>query len=63
MKSFTWIKDRPLKGSTYPSAREGHTLTYIPFLKSLLLFGGINTNRMNEVYLYDIRKIPSFPRA
>lgn len=36
--------------------REGHTLTYIRHLDSLLLYGGVSNPRLNAVYLYSISK-------
>ncbi len=43
-------------GAVFPSCREGHTVTYIPKLRCIFLFGGICNNRMNDLYRYDIGK-------
>ena len=65
MQSFKWKKEKNVKGkgfgyfkgSTYPTSREGHSLTYLPNHHKLLLFGGLSHTRLNDLYLYDLSKI------
>lgn len=56
MKSFKWRQEQPNKGLVYPTAREGHTITYLSRHEKILLFGGISHTRMNDLYLYDIKE-------
>lgn len=57
MKSLIWVKEKTPYDDFSPSPRAGHSLTYVPDIKALLLFGGIhNSARTNELYLYDIDK-------
>lgn len=46
-----------IKGANYPTAREGHTFTYIPSINKYYLFGGISSKRHNELFVYDARNI------
>ena len=56
MKGYVWKKEKPARGAVFPNSREGHTLTYISNLNQLILFGGVSSTRMNDIYLYDFCK-------
>ena len=53
MKTLAWHKEEVTKSKTYPISREGHSLTYLPSLQRYLLFGGIASKRINDVFLYN----------
>lgn len=52
---LNWRKIANTSGE-YGYMREGHTITYIKHLDSLLLYGGAPNPRLNAVYLYSISK-------
>jgi hypothetical protein len=54
MKQLKWKKEKTPKGLSYPTSREGHTITYVAELEQLILFGGIQNTRMNDIFIYDI---------
>mmetsp|Transcript_4344 Transcript_4344/g.3619 ORF Transcript_4344/g.3619 Transcript_4344/m.3619 type:complete len:90 (+) Transcript_4344:19-288(+) len=56
MRSLAWTREKYPSGHTYPSAREGHSITHIPSLRCLLVFGGILNTRYNDIHLYDLDK-------
>jgi hypothetical protein len=51
--SLQWNIATTQNNSVYPKSREGHTLTFIPELDQFILFGGISTMRMGDIYLLD----------
>lgn len=51
MKNLFWEKQTG--GGRYPPSREGHSFNYSSALKVWLMFGGVATQRSNEVYSYD----------
>lgn len=53
---YEWKKLVSTEGSEYPISREGHSLTYSPFLKKLVMFGGMNSSRLNDLYTYDVER-------
>ena len=55
-KLLQWENTYSIDGTTYPISREGHTITYSPFLNSLILFGGINSTRTNDLFLYNLKQ-------
>jgi hypothetical protein len=54
MKQFKWSKNRPTKGLSFPTSREGLSLTYIPQYNYVLMFGGISNGRLNDIMIYNI---------
>lgn len=57
MKSLKWREEQVTKGLVYPTAREGHTITYLSKYEKILLFGGISSTRMNDLYILDISEL------
>ncbi|KAL4437906.1 hypothetical protein ABPG74_001077 [Tetrahymena malaccensis] len=45
------------QGIEDPCPREGHTLTYISSLNSLLLFGGQSDQRLNDLHFLDLKTL------
>jgi hypothetical protein len=55
MKQFKWSKSRPTKGLSFPTSREGLTLTFIPApYNCIVMFGGISNGRLNDIMIYNI---------
>jgi N-acetylneuraminic acid mutarotase len=51
MKNLFW--EKYTGGGRCPPSREGHSFNYSSALKLWLMFGGVGTQRSNEVYCYD----------
>mmetsp|Transcript_32056 Transcript_32056/g.55298 ORF Transcript_32056/g.55298 Transcript_32056/m.55298 type:complete len:554 (+) Transcript_32056:487-2148(+) len=51
MKNLFW--EKYTGGGRYPPSREGHSFSYSSALKLWLMFGGVGTQRSNEVFTYD----------
>ena len=50
----TWFWEcLPIKGSSLPTSREGHSFTYNPSTRCWILFGGVNASRSNEALSLD----------
>ena len=56
--NLNWTREKEEK-PFLSEAREGFTFTYIPFLKSMLLFGGTHA-KSNEIYLYNLSTCKSY---
>ncbi|KAL4473976.1 hypothetical protein ABPG72_000338 [Tetrahymena utriculariae] len=56
MKLFQWTVEKNDNVPLYPTCREGHSLTYLPPHKKLLLFAGYSNIRKNDLFFYDIHR-------
>ena len=54
-KLLQWENTYSIDGTTYPISREGHTVAYSNYLKSIILFGGMNSTRNNDLFIYNLK--------